>query len=37
VDLEMKRKAIARVKPVAHQPHTPWSKNPTILDWLESL
>jgi integrase/recombinase XerD len=37
VDLEMKRKAIARVKPVAHQPHTPWSKTPTILDWLESL
>jgi integrase len=37
VDLEMKRKAIARVKPVAHQSHTPWSKNPTILDWLESL
>jgi integrase/recombinase XerD len=37
VDLEMKRKAIARVKPVAHQPHTPWSKNPTILNWLESL
>jgi len=37
VDLEMKRKAIARVKPVARQPCTPWSKNPTILDWLESL
>jgi integrase/recombinase XerD len=37
VDLEMKRKAIARVKPVAHQSHTPWSKNSTILDWLESL
>ena len=37
VDLETKRKAIARVKPVAHQSQTPWSKNPTILDWLESL
>ena len=37
VDLEMKRKAIARVKPVTHQPRTPWSRNPTILDWLESL
>ncbi len=37
VDLEMKRKAIARVKPVPHQSRTPWSKNSTILDWLESL
>jgi site-specific recombinase XerD len=37
VDLEMKRKAIARVKPVTHQSRTPWSRNPTILDWLESL
>lgn len=37
VDLGMKRKAIARVKPVPHQSRTPWSKNSTILDWLESL
>ncbi len=37
VDLEMKRQAIARVTPVARQSHTPWSKNSTILDWLESL
>jgi site-specific recombinase XerD len=37
VDLEMKRKAIARVKPVPHQSRTPWSKDPTVLDWLESL
>jgi site-specific recombinase XerD len=37
VDLEMKRKAIMRVKPVPHQSRTPWSKNSTILDWLESL
>jgi integrase/recombinase XerD len=37
MDLEMKRQAIARVKPVPHQRHTPWSKDPTILDWLESL
>jgi len=37
VNLEMKRQAIARVKPVPHQVRTPWSKNPTILDWLESL
>jgi integrase/recombinase XerD len=37
VDLEMKRKAIARVKPVPRQLRTPWSKDHTILDWLESL
>lgn len=37
VDLEMKRQAIARVKPVPHQARTPWSKDSTILDWLESL
>ena len=37
VDLEMKRQAIARVKPVPRQSRTPWSKDPTILDWLESL
>jgi site-specific recombinase XerD len=37
VDLEMKRKAIARVKPVSHRRRAPWSKDGTILDWLESL
>lgn len=37
VDLEMKRKAIARVKPVARKARTPWAKNGTVLDWLESL
>jgi integrase/recombinase XerD len=37
VDLEMKRKAIARVKPVSRRQRTPWSKDGTILDWLESL
>ena len=37
VDLEVKRKEIARIKPVPSQPHTSWSKDPTILDWLESL
>jgi len=37
VDLEMKRRAIGRVKPVPRQSRTPWSKNATILDWLESL
>jgi site-specific recombinase XerD len=37
VDLEMKRKAIAQVKPVPRQSRTPWSRDPTVLDWLESL
>jgi site-specific recombinase XerD len=37
IDLEMKRQAISRIKPVARQSRTPWSKDPTILDWLESL
>jgi integrase/recombinase XerD len=37
VDLDMKRKAIAKVKPVSRKSRTPWDKNRTILDWLESL
>ena len=37
VDLEMKRQAIACVKPVPRQLRMPWSKDHTILDWLESL
>ena len=37
VDLEMKRKAIAKVKAVPRLSRTPWSKDPTVLDWLESL
>ena len=37
LDLEMKRKAIARVKAVPRQSRTPWSKDATVLDWLESL
>jgi site-specific recombinase XerD len=37
IDLAMKRHAIARVKPVPSRSHTPWSKDRTILDWLESL
>jgi len=37
VDLEMKRQAIAKVKPVPRRSCTPWSKDRTILDWLESL
>jgi len=31
VDLEMKRRAIARLKPVPTQSHTPWSRDHTIL------
>ena len=37
VDLEMKRLAIAKVKPVPKRSRTPWSKDRTILNWLESL
>ncbi len=39
IDLDMKRKAIASVKPVkALRARTaPWRHNRTILDWLESL
>ncbi|MGH9445357.1 MAG: tyrosine-type recombinase/integrase [Terriglobia bacterium] len=37
VDLEMKRQAIAKVKPVPRQSRKPWSKDHTVLDWLESL
>jgi len=37
IDLAMKRQAIARVKPVPRRSRTPWSKDRTILDWLESL
>ena len=37
VDLEMKRQAIAKVKRVPRKARTPWSKDRTILDCLESL
>jgi integrase/recombinase XerD len=37
VDLEMKRKAIAKVRTVSRKSRTPWARNATILDWLESL
>jgi len=37
VDLEMKRRAVARLKPVPRQLRTPWSRDRTVLDWLESL
>ena len=37
VDLEMKRQAIAKVKPVPRKSRMPWGKDRTILDWLESF
>jgi len=37
IDLEMKRKAIARVKPVSASRTTSWRKNQTVLEWLEAL
>jgi integrase/recombinase XerD len=37
VDLEMKRKAIARVKTIPRSSRTPWKKDRPILEWLESL
>ncbi|MCZ2078310.1 MAG: site-specific integrase [Bryobacterales bacterium] len=37
VDLEMKRQAIAKVKPVPCRSRPPWSNNHTTLEWLESL
>jgi integrase/recombinase XerD len=37
VDLEMKRQAIAKVKAVPQRSRTPWSKDRTVLEWLESL
>lgn len=37
IDLEMKRKAIAQVKTIPRSSHTPWKRDRTILEWLESL
>lgn len=39
IDLDMKRKAIARVKPIKDQraPTASWHHDRTILEWLESL
>jgi site-specific recombinase XerD len=37
LDLDMKRQAIARVKPIPGQRVIPWQKNRTILQWLEAL
>ncbi len=37
VDLEMKRKAIAQIKTIPRSSRSPWKKDRTILEWLESL
>ena len=37
LDLEMKRKALAKIKPIPGQRPGAWRKNRTILDWLEAL
>jgi site-specific recombinase XerD len=37
IDLETKRRAIARVKPVAHRGASRWRRNQSVLDWLEEL
>jgi integrase/recombinase XerD len=37
IDLEMKRRAIARVKPVTHSRMPSWRKNQSVLEWLEAL
>jgi integrase/recombinase XerD len=37
IDLDMKRNAIARVKPVPGSCKTAWRKNQTVLEWLEHL
>jgi site-specific recombinase XerD len=37
IDLEMKRRAIARVKPVAHRSSASWRRSQSVLEWLEGL
>jgi site-specific recombinase XerD len=37
IDLDLKRKALARVKPPEGQSRTGWRKNNTILEWLDAL
>jgi integrase/recombinase XerD len=37
IDLEMKRQAIAKVKPIPDSGKASWRKNQTILEWLETL
>jgi integrase/recombinase XerD len=37
IDLDLKRKAIARVKPISGGLRPSWRKNETVLEWLEKL
>ncbi len=37
IDLEMKREAIAKVKPIRGSGKPSWHKNQTVLEWLEHL
>jgi len=37
IDLEMKRRAITKVKPATHRARSSWRRNESILEWLESL
>ena len=39
VDLDMKRQALARARPLGGQPRAPaaWRREATILEWLEAL
>jgi site-specific recombinase XerD len=37
IDLEMKRRAIAKVKPVAYRSNSSWRRNQSVLEWLEEL
>jgi site-specific recombinase XerD len=37
IDLEMKRRAITKVKPTTHRARSSWRQNQSILEWLESL
>ena len=37
IDLEMKRRAIAKVKPVAYRRNSAWRRNQSVLQWLEDL
>lgn len=37
IDLEMKREAIAKVKPIQSSNNKSWRKNLTVLEWLEQL
>jgi integrase/recombinase XerD len=37
IDLEMKRQAIDKVKPIPGSGKAPWRKDQTVLEWLENL